>query len=62
MEQQLGLFDSDFKKSKHVTRTEKFLAKMDSIIPWHALEELIEPYYPKAGHGGRSERLASTMV
>src|SRR6266852_2217683 len=33
------------------TRRERFLAEMDSIIPWPQLLELIEPYYPKAGHG-----------
>src|SRR6266852_7194779 len=33
------------------TRRERFLAEMDSIIPWPELLELIEPYYPKAGHG-----------
>ncbi len=33
------------------TRRERFLAEMDSIIPWPELVELIEPYYPKAGHG-----------
>jgi IS5 family transposase len=33
------------------TRRERFLAEMDSIIPWPQLLELIEPYYPKASHG-----------
>ncbi len=33
------------------TRRERFLAEMDSIIPCPELLELIEPYYPKAGHG-----------
>lgn len=33
------------------TRRERFLAEMDSIIPWPQLLELIEPYYPKAGNG-----------
>ena len=33
------------------TRRERFLAEMDSIIPWPQLIELIEPHYPKGGHG-----------
>ena len=53
MEQQLGFSDLDFKKSKHITRKEKFLAKMNVIIPWCVVEELIAPYYPKAGNGRR---------
>jgi IS5 family transposase len=33
------------------TRRERFLAEMDAIMPWRQLLELIEPHYPKAGHG-----------
>jgi IS5 family transposase len=38
------------KKGK-VTRRERFLAEMDSVIPWKHLNRLIEPHYPKAGQG-----------
>lgn len=24
---------------------------MECVVPWQELQELIEPYYPKAGHG-----------
>ena len=34
-----------------VTRREQFLAEMDAVMPWARLLGLIEPYYPKAGHG-----------
>jgi IS5 family transposase len=34
-----------------VTRRERFVAKMDAVIPWRGLLALIEPHYPKAGHG-----------
>src|SRR5262249_36089020 len=34
-----------------VTRRERFLAEMDAVTPWAQLRALIEPYYPKAGHG-----------
>ncbi|HET9863678.1 MAG TPA: IS5 family transposase [Steroidobacteraceae bacterium] len=34
-----------------LTRREQFLAEMDAVIPWAKLLQLIEPFYPKAGHG-----------
>jgi hypothetical protein len=34
-----------------VIRRERFLAEMDSVIPWSRLLALIEPHYPKAGRG-----------
>ncbi len=34
-----------------VTRREQFLAEMDAVIPWSRLLGLVEPHYPKAGHG-----------
>lgn len=34
-----------------VTRRERFLAEMDTVIPWPRLLALIEPHYPKAGAG-----------
>jgi transposase, IS5 family len=38
------------KKGK-VTRRERFLAEMDTVIPWKHLNRLIERHYPKAGNG-----------
>jgi IS5 family transposase len=38
------------KKGK-VTRRERFLGEMDTVIPWKHLNRLIEPHYPKAGNG-----------
>jgi transposase, IS5 family len=34
---------------------------MDELLPWSALEALIEPHYPKAGNG-RPPRSLSTML
>jgi len=34
-----------------ITRREQFLAEMDAVIPWSRLLGLVEPHYPKAGHG-----------
>jgi hypothetical protein len=32
--------------------TDVFLAEMAAVVPWVALEALIEPHYPKAGRSG----------
>jgi IS5 family transposase len=39
----------DHKKRK--TRREKFLERMDSLIPWEKLEKKIRRHYPKRGRG-----------
>jgi len=41
----------DFERFRKPTRREKFLAGMDSVVPWRQLCEIIEPFYPKAGNG-----------
>ena len=33
------------------TRRDEFLKTMQTIVPWAALCEVIEPHYPKAGNG-----------
>ena len=53
----VGGFDTHSK----VTRKAAFLARMDKLVPWAALEELIEPHYPRVGNG-RPPRDLSTMV
>jgi IS5 family transposase len=40
-----------------VTRRERFLAEMDTVVPWAALIGLIEPYYPKTGRGRKPHDL-----
>ncbi len=34
---------------KRTTRRERFLEKMNGLIPWEAFERRIEPFYPKPG-------------
>ena len=46
---------------KRTTRRERFLAKMDGLIPWERLERRIEPHYPKPG-GGRRPYPLGTML
>ena len=52
-----GGFDAHSK----TTRKAAFLARMDKLMPWTALQELIEPRYPRAGNG-RPPRALSTML
>ena len=43
--------DLEYQGKKRKTRREKFLERMDGLIPWQSLEERIGPFYPKAGKG-----------
>src|SRR5690554_6400425 len=36
---------------RKVTRSERFLAEMNAVIPWARLLRVIEPHYAKAGNG-----------
>ena len=38
---------------KHRTLREKFLERLEGLVPWQRLEARIEPHYPKAGRGLR---------
>ena len=40
-----------FEKYSRKSRREEFLSLMETVVPWRELEAVIEPYYPKAGHG-----------
>jgi IS5 family transposase len=61
MDQQLTFAGSEFSNKRRQTRKEKFLGRMDKLIPWARLEAVIEPQYPKAGNGRRPYPL-STML
>ena len=45
--------DLEYAQKKRKTRREKFLERMDALLPWAELEARIAPYYPKAGRGRR---------
>lgn len=45
--------EGSFEPCRKPTRREKFLSEMEATIPWSALCELLDPYYPKAGNGRR---------
>ena len=45
-----------------VTRRERFLAEMDTVIPWRRLIELIEPYYHDPAGRGRKPHDLERML
>jgi IS5 family transposase len=54
LKKQLTLAVNDFERFRKPTRREKFLAEMNTVVPWAQLVALIEPFYPKATSvGGR---------
>lgn len=54
MTDQLSFSSLDFAAKKKRTKRDVFLAEMAAVVPWAALEALIEPHYPKVGpQGGR---------
>ncbi len=52
----------EYGAKKKKTRREKFLERMDGLIPWKELEDVIEPHYPKgSGRGRRPYRLSAML-
>lgn len=51
--QQLTFADSEFSGKRRQNRKEIFLFRMDNLLPWTHLLEVIEPFYPKVGNGCR---------
>ena len=49
--------DLDYESKKRKTRREKFLERMDGLIPWEELEERIRP----AGRGRRPYELSAML-
>jgi transposase, IS5 family len=51
MADQLSFSDAEQDTKRKKTRREVFLDEMDKVVPWAALESVIEPHYPRAGKG-----------
>jgi len=49
---QMTLANSEFEQFRKPTRREKFLAEMNTVVPWAELVAVIEPHYPKATSAG----------
>ena len=45
----MSFADHEYANKRKRTRREKFLAGVEQVVPWSALEALIELHYPKAG-------------
>ncbi len=53
--------DLKYERKKRKTRRERFLEKMEVLVPWERLLEQIRPYYPKAGKGRVPYELESML-
>jgi IS5 family transposase len=51
MTHQTTFAHAEFAAKKKTTRREKFLARMEEVIPWAQLLAVIEPHYPKGKRG-----------
>ena len=51
MTHQTSFAQAEFADKKKITRREKFLARMEEVIPWAKLLAVIEPHYPKGERG-----------
>jgi IS5 family transposase len=51
MTYQTSFTHAEFAAKKKTTRREKFLARMEEVIPWAKLLAVIEPHYPKGERG-----------
>ncbi len=58
---QLTLSDLEYSLRRKKTKRERFLLKMDRVVPWKDLEETVRPYYP-SGKRGRPPRGLETML
>ncbi len=61
MSHQLTFADSEFSSKRRQTRKEIFLSRMEQILPWQNMVEVIEPFYPKAGNSRRPYPLETML-
>ena len=54
--------DLEYESKKHKTRRERFLERMEVLVPWERLLEEIRPYDPKAGRGRAPYELESIQT
>ncbi|AVK72199.1 hypothetical protein BJN34_0095 [Cupriavidus necator] len=51
MKRQISFAEVESHGKKRVTRRQRFLDEMESVVPWQRLLAAIEPYYPKGRRG-----------
>ncbi|MEH6822674.1 MAG: IS5 family transposase [Motiliproteus sp.] len=61
MEHQLSFADIEYQNKRRQTRKEKFLGRMEKLVPWTRIEPVIEPHYPKPGNGRRPYPLITML-
>lgn len=61
MNRQMSFSESEFSSKKRVTKKEAFLTVMEEVVPWKAIVERLEPYYPK-GERGRPPKGLERML
>lgn len=60
---QLSFASAQFSSKKKQTRRDRLLADLEQLVPWSALEAVIEPHYPKTdGKRGRPSMGLSRML
>jgi len=59
---QTAFANLEYDSKKRKARRERFLEKMDALIPWDRLEARIAPAYPKGGGKGRQPYPLATML
>ena len=58
MRQQTLASQTSFEKHGRKSKRERFLDRMEQVVPWTELLALVEPHYPKAGNGRQPVGLA----
>ncbi|WP_298220637.1 IS5 family transposase [Halothiobacillus sp.] len=59
---QTSFSELEYATKKKLTRRDRFLAELETITPWAALEQSIVPFYPSDGGVGRPPKGLSRML
>ncbi|MBB6596925.1 IS5 family transposase [Ralstonia solanacearum] len=51
MKRQMSFAEAESHGKKRVTKRQRFLAEMESVVPWQRLLSAIEPHYPRGERG-----------
>ncbi len=52
----------EYSAKKRKTRREKFLERIERLVPWSELEEVIRPHYPKAPRSRWRRRACRRLI
>ena len=58
---QLSFSQIEYANKKKLTRRDRFLASMETVVPWDRIVAVIEPFYPKSGRRGRPPTPAASV-